>query len=414
MNRNAVYALLDQAAVSITGFLTGVFIARILGVEAFGAYVLANGTYLFINAFQQALILSPVSVYASGSDTKVSEYLHSTRLLQAAFSATASIMFAALAYILSKTSSNTAVQSAFLLMSPLAFFLLSQEFSRQVLIARRSLQTLLLVDVTAKLSTLLLLAALTQFASGYQTLTSVFGALILSAALGSALGWWHAKRFMSRSTELLPHWTRNYQFGKWAVISQLAVMATSQIPIYILALSAGTADTGIYGAAVNLTGIFHVFLNGIANYYLPLGVKQYESGGPLRLRGFTRSLSLKFGFVIVPISLLCLVFAEQIVRLVYDDAFLSHGATPFQVFFCVAILLAFIKPLDIAMRIREQMKKRASISFAELIFVGIASLPLIYALGVVGGAIAAVGGRAIALIAMFNFVRIDLPRNTAP
>jgi len=400
--------LLDQAVVSITGFLTGIFVARMLGIEAFGAYVLANGAYLLINAIQQGLILSPVSVYAASSDQKVPEYLHGSRLLQLTFSITTSVMFAALAYILGKTTTNTYIQVAFLLMAPLAFFLLSQEFWRQVLIARQKLQALLLVDMAGKGITLLLLAGLAFLISDHKTLPDIYAVLIISAGIGSTIGWMYTRRFLKRGASIIQHWERNYHFGKWAIVSQSMIMATSQIPLYILAFLASTGDTGIFGAAVHITGVFHVFLNGIANYYLPIGVREYESGGALALRRFTWKLILKFFYVVTPISLLCLVFAEELVYFVYQEEFLARGATPFQVFFSVAIVLAIIKPLDIALRIREKMKRRAGISLLELIFVSAAYFPLISTLGVTGAAIVAVGGRIIAMIALLHFVRGDL------
>lgn len=412
MNRNAAFALLDQAVVSVTGFLTGVFIARILGVEAFGAYVLANGTYLFINAIQQSLILSPVSVYGSRTEPSVPEYLHASRRLQFAFSVTTAVMFASLAYVLSKTSANPAIQAAFLLMSPLAFFVLSQEFSRQVLIARQKLRTLLIVDLAAKGSTLLLLATLAFLIPSLGSLPGVFSALIAGALFGSFIGWTRVRSFLSRAESPYDHWARNYHFGKWAVVSQLIVMATSQIPLYLLAFFAGTGDTGIFGAAVNLTGIFHVFLNGIANYYLPLGVRRAEADGLLGLQRFTRNLTIKFAAVIIPISVIGIVFAEQIVTLVYDEEFLAKGAIPYQVFFSVAIVLALIKPLDIALRIREQMRKRAIVSFLEFVFVGIASVPMLMTFGVAGGAAVAVAGRVVALSALLHYVRRSFQTRT--
>jgi O-antigen/teichoic acid export membrane protein/aminoglycoside phosphotransferase (APT) family kinase protein len=53
-----LWSLSDQALVSGTNFLTGVLLARVLGLEAFGAYVIAQMFLLYSNTFQGALVVS--------------------------------------------------------------------------------------------------------------------------------------------------------------------------------------------------------------------------------------------------------------------------------------------------------------------------------------------------------------------
>lgn len=54
------WSLLDQGLVSGANFVCGVLLARALGLEAFGAYVIAQTYLLYANTFQSALVVSPM------------------------------------------------------------------------------------------------------------------------------------------------------------------------------------------------------------------------------------------------------------------------------------------------------------------------------------------------------------------
>lgn len=55
-----LWSLGDQALVSGSNFITGVLLARVMGLEAFGAYVVAQAYLLYANTFQSSLVVSPM------------------------------------------------------------------------------------------------------------------------------------------------------------------------------------------------------------------------------------------------------------------------------------------------------------------------------------------------------------------
>lgn len=59
-HRSHVWSVADQALVSGTNFVCGVLLARTLGLEGFGAYVIAQTYLLYANIFQSALVVSPM------------------------------------------------------------------------------------------------------------------------------------------------------------------------------------------------------------------------------------------------------------------------------------------------------------------------------------------------------------------
>lgn len=58
--RSHVWSVADQALVSGTNFVCGILLARTLGLEGFGAYVIAQTYLLYANTFQSALVVSPM------------------------------------------------------------------------------------------------------------------------------------------------------------------------------------------------------------------------------------------------------------------------------------------------------------------------------------------------------------------
>ena len=54
------WALTDQAMVSGVNFLTGIVLARYLGIEEFGRFTLAWMAVLLVNSLQSGLIVQPM------------------------------------------------------------------------------------------------------------------------------------------------------------------------------------------------------------------------------------------------------------------------------------------------------------------------------------------------------------------
>ena len=60
-----VASIADQGASAAVGFLASVFIGRLIGAEALGIYAITNVFVMLIRAFQNSLILEPMSVYGA-------------------------------------------------------------------------------------------------------------------------------------------------------------------------------------------------------------------------------------------------------------------------------------------------------------------------------------------------------------
>ena len=88
-HRHAKWALTDQAVVSGSNFVIGILLARFLGPEAFGMFVLLQSVILYFNSFQGALIFQPMmSAAPQLSGAKKLAYLQGVFALQLALTLT--------------------------------------------------------------------------------------------------------------------------------------------------------------------------------------------------------------------------------------------------------------------------------------------------------------------------------------
>lgn len=68
-----VWSLLDQALVSGSNFLTGIVLARTLGIEDFGIYVVAQMYLLYANTFQSSLVATPMMTAVPSARDRVTQ-----------------------------------------------------------------------------------------------------------------------------------------------------------------------------------------------------------------------------------------------------------------------------------------------------------------------------------------------------
>src|SRR5690606_29672496 len=99
-HRNAKWAFADQAIVSGNNFLTGILLARFMGPEVFGIFVVMQSILLYANSFQGALIFQPMmSAAPQLPETEKHQYLQGVFALQLMLSLVLGTMFAVLALV---------------------------------------------------------------------------------------------------------------------------------------------------------------------------------------------------------------------------------------------------------------------------------------------------------------------------
>lgn len=407
-DKTIITALIDQAVVSGGSLVISIIAARQLGPGGFGAYVLANGLYLFLAGFQNAFVIAPMSVYGSATNQNVPSYIWSSNMAQRYFSLVIALICMIVSLISEVAGSSREVYSAYLGAGFAGFFTLSSDFWRQVLLSRRKLREALFCDILNRTVAIGLLLGAIIFLKEI-SIPAFYVCLAIASGLASLLSARAVRKLVSRceKSEWLPYLHKNWNFGKWMSADYAITIGTGQIGPYFLASTVGVAATGVLGAVNQLTGILHVFLNGVANYAYPELVREYSEKGKEALLVLTRKMT---GYLSAGVSLIiipALVFAPDLVRCIYSAEYEQSGLTAFRIICCAGFVLAVSRPLDMAMRVMEQVRIRSVISLVEFIFVSSIMYPAIKMYGISGAAAVLLIGRCLVAICLLVILSRD-------
>lgn len=259
-----IWSLADQALVSGCNFLTGILLARFLGLEAFGAYVIAQIYLLYANTFQASLVVSPMmAAVPAEHDRQKQKAMVSGFLGYAVLVMLATVAgVQALAWALGHLSSKIAIDG---LAAPLALAMAGfqlQDWMRRALYVDLNNRLVLTGDAIAYGGLLALLMA-----------WGVFGELTAHGALWMMAGSFSASAFfIMTATRLRPcpkmtrhligihaNASRNY-FFTW----QLQWLGSQGIILMGSAL-VGQHAAGAIRAAQNLLGPVNVLFQWLDN-----------------------------------------------------------------------------------------------------------------------------------------------------
>lgn len=317
--RGSGLTVLDQAIVSISNFLTGVFVARAVTAEDFGVYSLLFIALGMLGGVQNALITGPLKVMGVRSQgVHAVRYFAAQFYLQLLLSGVLALG-AALVFLLS-TSVDIETVLAFALC--LLLFQL-QELARITNLTKFSLRNLLLLDSFThgfRLGLLFLLST-----QGMLTSTSVFWAIALSCAIGITI--YGCRQYISAlpALPLNKIAAENWGYGRWVLIETIAYTASTQAYFYFIALWVDGRTAGALNAVVSLLNIVNVLQVGVMSFAIPKArQKLIEYGYEVWKRWLLRVGFIVTGLTAVAVSLV-VIFAEPLLSALYTPFFAGYA-----------------------------------------------------------------------------------------
>jgi O-antigen/teichoic acid export membrane protein len=317
---------LDQAAYSITGFITAVVLARSLSPAEYGAYTLAFTALLFIGMFQDSLITEPLLVYGA------SKY-------QAAFGPYFKL--------LAKRQAVTTLGFSFCMAAAVGIApgLFPQPWSGNILGLAVAMPAILLAWlvrrafyartdpggalVNSLVQTICILAGLSLVVIASK-MTAFMAFLILGAgALVSALlGWyrllisWRSAPAPFREQEALDdHW----RYGRWLVLSNGPGWVVVNGYTMLAGVLLGLSDVAGLRAMQTLIGPVEVMLSAFGTLTLPWLVRQRAQAGLEALETSVSRLCWLFvGLAVVSLGPL-LAFGGALTGLLYNGRYLEYA-----------------------------------------------------------------------------------------
>ncbi len=347
--------LFDQAVLSGTNFLTGILLARFLGIEIYGLFALLWMVVLFGLSFSQAFITKPMLSLGPQIEAKDrNNYFSALHAVQLLFSLL-SFMIAVIGFVLFITIFGFEMPSKSLIfIIPLILVLfLIYDFYRKYFFVLGQLKWPIIIDVLFaifQISGLLFLYLLNAF-----SLENVFMLIAFVYFILNLLGFSKISAPNFAKKGLVRIVNQHHEYAKWLIGTALLQWLCGNFFIIAGGGILGTAAVGAVRIAQNVIGLTHVIFLAMENIVPVYAAKHFKSGGIKSLYRFLKKLSIQSGSIILIILISISVFARFIIKFLYGVEFVSFSYV--LVGFCIIYLLVFIgHPLRFALRTLQMTK----------------------------------------------------------
>ncbi len=368
------WALVDQALVSGVNFLTGILLARFLGLEEFGRFTLVWMAVLFFNSFQSALIISPMmSIGPMQKEEDEASYYGAVMVQQFVFILAGFILFGAGCVFLDRWFPEWGLNSISL---PLTLVLVAfqlQEFLRRYFFTVKRLKAAFINDVISYLGQLSLLVIL--FFSTGLNMAMVLWVIAITSGLAAAVGMSLLGDISIEEKVLRQVIQRHWLFSKWLVASTLMQWLSGNYLVISAGAWIGVTAVGALKAAQNIVGVSHILFNALSNFVpIQLG-KIYAAHGLIKMERYLFRVSLLGSIATLVLLAPAFLFPEFLLELIYSREYQGFGWVLFS-YGAIYLFLFINQQLTFALRALEETRP----VFLGYLFTGLISVLIAYPL----------------------------------
>ncbi len=314
LSGRSVWALGDQAMLSIGNFLTNILLIRHLSKNNYGNFTLLLGIILLLNNLHWSLVSYPLSVLGAGDDDSALRR-RSIRSLGLTL-----MLFIPFGLILGSVVARVVgLQLVPWVLAALLFWQI-QETLRRTLMARLHHHRAMFGDAVSYIGQALVVGLL--IFSGKLTVEYAFGIIATTSAIAALIQAIQLKLFIpdshgSSSSNLI---TENWSLGRWVLYSNLISLPTVYVTPWILAYFHGVGEVAAYGALSTLLGVTNPILNGMSGLIVPAVAKAKADHGLHAAKIVAAKYALQGAALLLPFYLLLTAFPGVILRLIYGKS----------------------------------------------------------------------------------------------
>ena len=340
--------------VSGTNFLTGILLARFLGMTEFGVFSLTWMAVLFAGSLQHAAIVAPmmsIGPERTGHDTRF--WGGAMLAQQIAFSG---ISFALLywgAQAFGRLSGDWRAGDLAPALACAAVAVQMQDFVRRYLFSRERPAAAFASDAVSypvRIAVLLVAFHVARPASG-----DVLWIIAATSAVAAALGCAGLGRLSWRREVFIAVTARHWRSTRWLLPSALLQWFAGNLFLVAAGALLGPAAVGALRAAQNVMGVTHVLVQGLENVAPVQSARQYREGGLPALRVYMTKLAWLCMAMVAAVGVPAWVFAEFWLDLIYAGEYGSHGGL-LRWYVLVYLVMFAIFPLRIGLRAVERTR----------------------------------------------------------
>lgn len=376
------WALFDQVMVSGVNFLTGILIARYLGLEEYGRFALAWMAVLFFNSFQQAGIIAPMMIFGPQQTIEEEPGYYGAVVLQQLAWSLLCFVFLWIGVVLSElVVPQWGIQDLGL---PLAIALLAwqlQDFLRRYYFVRNQGKLAFINDAISYLGQLVVLAALFRWGRVETAgvlwliaLTSVVAVLAGACTMGPL-------RFSYKHLRIVA--THHWGNSKWLVGSALIQWTSGNFFVVSLGAIAGAGPVGALRAAQNIMGVTHILFQALENVVPSGAARALRANGHKSLSAYLWQVG---GLCTGATALFCLLIAlapDWFFALFYGDSYSGYGYLLWW-FTPIYLLISIGLPLRAGLRAMNNTRPIFVAYVLMTVFTLLSALPIIEVYGISG------------------------------
>lgn len=384
--KSGLYTLLNRVSDFIFGFFVFIILVRILTKEEFGTWVLFVSISALVEMTRSTFVQSAFVKFSVASDEKeYSEILSASFMLNVFITSILIVLLVLLAGMLSnlwKTPELTNIMYVYTMVTfSYIFFtqfivIMQAKFNFKGIFYSQLLRTggfFLFVLICWLLQLKVFLIYL------------VFSQLVF-AILASGLSYLFVKKHFRLN--LYPNWKwvkKLFRYSKYVFGTTMISNISNSMDKFLLGGILNTAEVAIFNSATRILNMIDVPLFTISTIVFPKSAERIKTEGPKAIKYlYERSIGLILAMAI-PFTIVCFVFAEQIILIIAGKDYLD--AVPI---LRVVIFLSILKPFDRQSGSFLDVIGKPNINFITVLInfvlaVGILYVMLTY-LGVIGAA----------------------------
>ena len=396
-------ALLDQAIVSGTSFLTMVLVARASNSDELGIYALVTSLLLPWVSIQESLIALPYTISRHRTAVAPRQHAGAFLIFTGLLALVAVLFFGVTVAGLSIGHASEGLVQACLVLAAIVPFALLRDFGRRFEFAHLEMRRALVLDIVAavvQIAGLCLLAFL-----GKLTAASACAAIGLSCAI-AGLGWCRSSRrqFVLRQPMIRPVAAEGWGIGKWLFATQLTLSLQIYVTYWLLGFFVGIGATGIYAACASIVLIANPVLLGMSNIVAPKAALALNKGGIPSLNLEVRRNTLLLGVGMAAFSFLVMIGGDAALAIFFPKLDVA-GHTSILFVLSLAMLASAVgMPSSKALAVIDRPRAVFWCSLIALVLTAVLVTLLVSRWGLLGAAIGVLAGNfagSVARIAAF-------------
>ncbi len=376
------WALADQALVSGVNFLTGILLARFLGLEDFGRFTLAWMAVQFLNSIQHAMINAPMmSIGPKQAAGDAPAYFGAVLVQQAAFAALGFALLWAGAVASGAVAPDWRLGAVALPMAAAGAAFQAQDHLRRVFFTQGRPGAAFVSDALRYGGQLVLIVALA--AAGDLDAAAALWVIAGVAGLAFAVSFPLAARIAWRSEVFAATLARHWRFARWLGASALMHWLSANIYTLIAGALLGAGAVGALRAAQNLMGVMHIVFQGLENVVPARAVRHLRDGGVSALGGFLVRLGGAMVAVTAVVALIAAAAPAFWLELLYGPGFAGYGDV-LRWYAAIYVVLALALPLRAGLNALEDTKPIFIANLAAFIFAALGCYGFVKVFGLFG------------------------------